>query len=137
MLGKGIALSMAVALWIMPGVALAQDAAAGEAVFQRCTGCHSIGEDAEHRMGPALNGVLGRTAGTAEGYNYSAAMVAAGAAGLVWTHATLRQFLLAPRAYVEGTKMSFPGLRSSAEIENLLAYLERYSPDYQVPTAGD
>ena len=88
-------------------------------------------------MGPALNGVLGRTAGTAEGYNYSEAMVAAGAAGLVWTQATLRQFLLAPRAYVAGTKMSFPGLRSPAEIENLLAFLERYSPDYQAEKAGD
>ncbi len=61
--------------------ALAQDAdlvAAGEKVFKRCAACHQVGPDAKNRVGPNLTGVIGRTAGTDEGFNYSDAMIEAG-----------------------------------------------------------
>ena len=55
------------------GMAVAQDAAAGEKVFAKCKVCHQIGEGAKNAVGPELNGVVGRKAGTVEGYNYSPA----------------------------------------------------------------
>src|SRR5690349_20974938 len=63
----------------------AGDAAAGETVFKKCLVCHAIGPGAANRVGPELNDVVGRTAGTVTGYSYSDAMVEAGKGGLVWT----------------------------------------------------
>lgn len=98
--------------------------AEGEGVFRRCAACHEIGEGAEHRVGPELNGIIGRTAGTAEGYAYSDAMVEAGAGGLVWTAETLDPYLARPREMVPGTKMAFAGLRKPEDIAAVIAYLE-------------
>ena len=78
-------------------------------------------------MGPVLNGVVGRTAGTLEGYNYSDAMKQAGANGLVWQPDTLATFLENPREHVPGTKMSFPGLKDQTDRENVIAYLATFS----------
>jgi cytochrome c len=118
------------ALTVAP--ALAQgDPKAGETIFKRCASCHSIGEGATNKVGPVLNGVLGRTAGTAPDYKYSEAMVAAGQGGLVWTPETLTPFLHDPKATVPGTKMSFPGLKKDDEVANVIAYLATFSPDYQ------
>ena len=47
------------------------DAVAGEKVFKKCMACHKVGEAAKNSVGPVLNGVIGRPAGTAEGYSYS------------------------------------------------------------------
>jgi cytochrome c len=49
----------------------AQDAAAGETAFRKCQPCHDVGEAAKNKLGPELNGLDGRKAGTAEGYSYS------------------------------------------------------------------
>ena len=65
------------------------DAAAGEKVFKKCVACHAVGEGAKHKVGPQLNGVIGRVAGTAEGYKYSKPMMEAGAGGLSWTAETV------------------------------------------------
>ncbi|ETW12246.1 cytochrome c2 [Roseivivax marinus] len=105
------------------------DAEAGEQVFRKCQACHMVGEDAQNRVGPTLNGVVGRTAGTLEGFNYSDAMVAKGEEGLVWNPETLAAYLENPRGYVEGTKMSFAGLRKEEERANVIAYLAQYSED--------
>jgi cytochrome c len=127
-----LALAAIAALTLSIGVAQAQegDAAAGEAVFKKCAACHAVGEGATNRVGPVLNGVFGRTAGTAEGYKYSQAMIDAGAGGLVWDHDNLKEFIADPKAKVPGTKMTFAGLKDEAEEENLLAYLLTFSPDY-------
>jgi cytochrome c2 len=109
------------------GPVLAQDAElvdAGQKVFQRCAACHMVGPDAKNRVGPELNGVVGRTAGTLEGYKYSPALVDAGAAGLVWNEETLHQFLADPRAMVKGTKMAFPGLKNAEDVNAVIAYIE-------------
>jgi cytochrome c2 len=105
--------------------ALAQDdIAAGEKVFRRCAACHMVGPDAKNRVGPELNGVIGRTAGTLEGFNYSDAMVEAGAGGLVWSDETLHSYLADPRGMVKGTKMAFAGLKSDEDILAVIAYIE-------------
>lgn len=123
-----IALSLLIA---SAGGALAQgDAAAGETVFKKCASCHAVGEGAKTKVGPHLNEVLGRTAGTLEGFKYSSAMIKAGEEGLVWTPETLAEFLAKPKDLVKGTKMTFAGLSNPDDVANLIAYLQTFSPDY-------
>ena len=123
-----------VALTFAANGALAQDAEAGKAEFKKCMACHAAGEGATNRLGPVLNDAFGRTAGTYEGYSYSRAMIDKGAAGLVWDHDTLAQFLHKPKDFVPGTKMTFAGIADPAKVDNLLAYLVTLSPNY-VPAA--
>ena len=111
----------------MVGPALAQDAdlaAQGEKVFKRCAICHKIGEGAKNGAGPSLEGVIGRTAGTEEGFAYSKPMVEAGQAGLVWNAETLFEYLADPKAMVKGTKMVFAGLKSEEDRHAVIAYIE-------------
>ena len=118
-----IVLSCAVGL---AGAAAAQDAAAGEHVFLKCRACHQIGETAKNSVGPVLNGIIGRKAGTYPGYNYSEANKNS---GLTWDEATLQDYLKNPKAKVPDTKMTFPGLPSQKEIDDVIAYLKTVGPD--------
>lgn len=102
------------------------DANAGATVFNKCKACHDAETD-KNKVGPSLNGVIGRVAGTHAGFAYSKAMVDAGKAGLQWDEASLRDYLHNPKAKVKGTKMAFAGLKDDGEITNLLAYLEQFS----------
>ena len=104
----------------------AQDAAAGEKVFTKCKACHVADED-KNKIGPSLHGVIGRTAGTHEGFKYSTAMVDAGKSGVVWDEPTLTKYLHDPKAMVKGTKMAFPGLKKDEDIANVIAYLKQES----------
>jgi cytochrome c len=122
---KVIGIAM-VALAASVGAAAAQDAAAGEKVFAKCKICHQVGEGAKNGVGPVLNGVVGRKAGSEEGYNYSAANKSS---GLTWDEATLKQYLKNPRAMVPGTKMIFPGLSNEKDIEDVIAYLKQFGAD--------
>jgi cytochrome c len=108
------------------GAAAAQDAAAGEKVFTKCKVCHQIGESAKNLVGPVLNGVVGRPAGTYPGYHYSDANKNS---GITWDEATLKVYLKDPKAKVPGTKMVFPGLPSDDDIANVIAYLNQFGPD--------
>lgn len=103
----------------------AGDAKAGEAVFKKCAVCHVADTD-KNKVGPSLFKVMGRTAGTHPGFAYSPAMKAAGAAGLVWDTASLRDYLHDPKAKVKGTKMAFAGLKDDTDITNLEAYLNQF-----------
>ncbi len=114
------------ALLASMGVAMAQDAAAGEKVFAKCKICHQIGEGAHNMVGPVLNGVVGRKAGSYPDYHYSDANKGS---GITWDEATLTEYLRDPKAKVPGTKMVFPGLKSDADIANVIAYLKQFGPD--------
>jgi cytochrome c len=114
------------ALMASMGAAAAQDAAAGEKVFAKCKICHQVGENAKNAVGPVLNGVVGRRAGTYEGYHYSDANKNS---GITWDEATLKEYLRDPKAKVPGTKMVFPGLKSDDDIANVIAYLKQFGPD--------
>ncbi|GGD17138.1 c-type cytochrome [Aureimonas glaciei] len=105
------------------------NAEAGKKVFNKCATCHGIG-DKKGAVGPSLNGVVGRTAGTLEDYKskYSKPMVAAGAAGLVWSEAELAAWVADPKKKVPGTKMVFPGLKKEQEIADVVAYVKSFSP---------
>jgi cytochrome c len=105
------------------------NAEAGKKVFNKCAVCHGIG-DKKGAVGPNLNGVVGRTAGTLEEYKakYSKPMVAAGAAGLVWSEAEISAWVADPKKKIPGTKMVFPGLKKEQEIADVVAYVKSFSP---------
>jgi cytochrome c len=101
----------------------AGDAAKGQKVFNQCKICHT-NVAGKNGIGPSLFGVIGRKAGTAPGFKYSAAMTKAGEGGLVWGDKTLDNYLKDPRAAVPGNKMTFAGLKKEDDRENVIAYLE-------------
>jgi len=128
----GILLGMAS---LAPAGAAAPDADQGKAVFKKCGACHTL-EPGKHRVGPSLAGLFGRPAGSEEGYKFSADMIAAGDAGLVWSEETLAGYIKkdgpkGPKTYIGEVigkpkakiKMAFPGLKADEDIENLIAYL--------------
>ncbi len=115
----------------LSGFAGAQDelVAKGEKAYKKCKTCHSVGPDAKNKIGPHQNDLIGRAAGSVEGYKYSKAMIAAGEAGLVWTDESLMEFLRKPRAYVKKTKMSFGGFKKDEDILAVIAYLKTFDTD--------
>jgi cytochrome c len=117
----------ALAFAISHGSASAQDAAAGEKVFNtRCKVCHQIGEGAKNAVGPVLNGLIGRKTGSVEAFSYSDANKNS---GLTWDEATFREYIKNPRAKIPGTKMVFAGLPKEEDVDNLLAFLKQFGPD--------
>lgn len=103
--------------------ALAQDPAAGEKVFAQCRACHQVGETAKNTVGPMLNGLFGRKAGTVEGYNYTPANKNS---GLAWDEVTFREYIKDPKAKVPGTKMVYAGLKDEKRVGDLIAYLKQF-----------
>ncbi|WP_420402324.1 c-type cytochrome [Nisaea sp.] len=98
---------------------------AGKKVFRKCKACHAVGDGAKHKIGPHLNDIFGRTAGTVDGFGkYSKDMVKAGEEGLVWDEETLAAFLAKPRSVIKRTKMAFAGLKKDAELDAVIAYLK-------------
>lgn len=98
----------------------AGDAAAGKLLFQhKCALCHSV-DAGVNKIGPSLHGVVGRKAGSLDGYNYSDAMKNA---NRTWTDATLDDYLTNPREKIPGVKMIFPGFADPADRQNVIAYL--------------
>jgi cytochrome c len=103
--------------------ASAQDAAKGEKDFIVCRACHQIGPNAKNSVGPVLNGVVGRKAGTYPGYKYSEANEKS---GITWTPEELDKYLTNPQKVVPGTKMIFPGIKNEQKRKDVIAYLEQF-----------
>jgi len=104
----------------------AQDAATGEKAFVVCRACHQIGPGAKVAIGPVLNGIVGRKAGTYPGYAYSDANKNS---GIVWTPKELETYLANPQKVIPNTKMAFPGLPSEQKRKDVVAYLEQFNDD--------
>lgn len=103
------------------------DAEKGEKVFRKCKACHQVGEGAESKVGPVLNGILGRAAGSYDDFKYSKALMEkAEAEELKWTPETLAEFLTKPKDYIKGTKMAFAGLRKEDDRADVIAYLAQF-----------
>jgi cytochrome c len=109
--------------------ALAQDVAAGKTSFNKCMACHRIGEGAKNLVGPELNGLDGRKAGTVEGYNYSDANKNS---GITWNEAQFKEYIKDPKAKIPGTKMAFAGIKNDKEINDLWAFISQYDKDGKV-----
>ena len=71
----------------------AQDVENGAEVFKKCRACHQVGENAKNAVGPSLNGLFGRKAGTIEGFNYSEANKTS---GVTWDDATFATYIKDP-----------------------------------------
>jgi cytochrome c len=101
------------------------DPVAGKAVFNRCRACHEADTD-RNKVGPTLLGVFGRTAGTLESFQgrFSESMKQAGADGLVWDEENLTEYLRDPKAVIPRGTMAFPGLKSDADLANVIAYIK-------------
>jgi cytochrome c len=110
----------------LPTVASAQDAEAGKKLFTKCAPCHAVGPGAKNKVGPEQNGLIGRKAGSVEGFAYSAAMKNS---GITWDEATLNEYLTDPKKKVPGNKMLFPGIKDEIERGDLIAYLATFNAD--------
>ena len=105
------------------------DAAKGEAVFDECSSCHSVGKGAKNRVGPHLNFVFGRRAAGVDGFNYSKGLTRMGKDGLVWDFDLLDRYVENPKAFASDTRMAYKGLKDAGQRADLLAFLRRYSDD--------
>ena len=94
----------------------------GAKIFKKCAACHSIAEGGGNKIGPALWSVLGRKAGSVSDYKYSKAMVAY---GKVWTFDEMNGFLIKPKEWVKGTKMSFAGLKNEKDRAAVILYMNK------------
>jgi len=92
----------------------------GAKIFKKCAACHSIAEGGANKIGPALWGVLGRKAGSASNYKYSKAMVQH---GKPWSFEEMNGFLIKPKDWVKGTKMSFAGLKNEKDRASVILYM--------------
>ncbi|HEY8268438.1 MAG TPA: cytochrome c family protein [Xanthobacteraceae bacterium] len=113
-------------LSVHSAAAIAADPAAGERVFRKCLACHAVGEGAQHKVGPILNGLIGRHAGSYPGYNYTDANKNS---KFVWDEPTLAKYLKNPKAAIPGTKMEFAGLPREHEIADVIAFLKQFGAD--------
>jgi cytochrome c len=111
---------------ISAGLAFGQDIAAGEKSFAKCRICHDVGPNAKHKVGPILNGLENRKAGTIEGYTYSPANIAS---GIVWSHEAFDTYITNPARTIPNTKMAFIGISNPQERANLWAYLAQFNAD--------
>ena len=109
-----------------PRAGWAQDAAKGEHSFNKCLPCHSIGPDAENKIGPELNGLDGRHSGTAPNSSYSDANKNS---GIVWSEATFKEYIKNPARMVPGTKMIFPGIKNEQEVNDLGLMSSQFDAD--------
>ena len=119
-------LAIAVIMIPLTSSTQAQDVAAGEQSFKKCLPCHSVGEGAKNKVGPLLNGLEGRHAGTIPEYSYSDANKKS---GLTWDEATFKDYIKDPRAKIPNTKMIFPGIKNEKEAGDLWAYLRQFGPE--------
>ncbi|WP_417269566.1 c-type cytochrome [Celeribacter sp.] len=122
----------AVALIASASAAFAGDAAKGEKDFRKCKSCHMIADGDNvivkgGKTGPNLFGVIGRTAGSVDGFRYGDSIVAAGEAGLVWTEELLVEYAADPKAFLSKqlgdaakSKMTFK-LKDASDIAAYLA----------------
>ena len=101
----------------------------GEKVFKKCAACHSIAKGGSNKIGPALYNVLGRPAGSFPDYKYSKAMVAH---GKIWTAEEMNGFLIKPKDWIKGTKMSYAGLKSAEERAAVIVFMNKNS-DNPIP----
>jgi cytochrome c len=100
--------------------------AKGEQAFKVCMACHSVGTNAKNKIGPELNGMVGRKWGSTEGYSYSQDLSAGKDQSKVWDEALLNDYLENPKHLAPHGKMSFAGIKSDGQRADVIAYLKQF-----------
>ncbi|MEQ1768423.1 MAG: cytochrome c family protein [Devosia sp.] len=103
------------------------DPVAGESSAKKCQSCHDFTQGGPNKTGPNLYDVVERLAGSHEGFAYSAAMLEHKDKGDIWTYDNLNAFIMTPKAFTPGTKMTFAGVKNDQERANIIAYLSTLS----------
>ena len=96
----------------------------GVKVFKKCKSCHTVAKGGKNTVGPNLWDVVGKAKASTAGFAYSGVFKEMGGD---WTYADLDAFLLSPKGYVKGTKMSFAGLKKAGNRAAVIAYLRSLS----------
>lgn len=120
---RHLMLAALMAAAMAPGTTRAQDAAAGQRVYNQCRACHTADQGGRNGVGPNLWGILDRRAGAVDGFRYSANLRELGEGGLTWTEDRLRAYIANPKSVVPRGSMSYVGLRNEQQMNDLLAYL--------------
>lgn len=111
----------------LPVLLAKADVAKGESVSKKCGACHSFEKGGPNKVGPDLWAVVGRDIAHAPGFAYSQGMQEFAAKEKTWTYDHLYAFLANPRGVVNGTAMSFAGVKNDQERADLIAYLRTLS----------
>ena len=109
------------------------DVNAGKEVATKCQACHDLTQGGPNMTGPNLYGVLGRQPGTHPGFAYSDGMKAFGAKQPIWDFEHVNDFITSPQKYIDGTKMTFVGLKQRQDRINVLAYLHTLGSNLPIP----
>jgi cytochrome c len=112
-------LSCAAFIVCVPAAHADGNAAHGKQLYAvRCAICHSIEYNG---VGPTHKNLIGRKAGSVQGYAYSDALKNS---RVVWDEASLKQWLTEPEKFIPGQKMfiSIPDAQDRADI---VAYLQQ------------
>ena len=96
----------------------------GAKVFKKCKSCHSVNKGGKNGVGPNLWNVVGKAQASVVGYKYSGVLQGLGGE---WSYENLDAFLLSPKNYANGTKMSFSGLKKAGDRASVIAYLRSLS----------
>lgn len=87
----------------------------------QCGACHHFDKGGGTLVGPDLYGVFGSKIASVPGYSFSSALKKHTGD---WTAAKLNDWLKSPSTFAPGTYMTFPGLSSQSERDDVIAYLK-------------
>lgn len=90
-----------------------------------CLSCHTLKPGEPELEGPTLWNVVGRAVASLPDFEYSAALRAKGG---VWTRQRLDAWIANPQAVTPGTLMTLGGVKSAADRQVVLDYLETLRP---------
>lgn len=92
----------------------------GKRIYRLCVACHLLTKDGGHRVGPNLHGIIGRKAGSSEGFRFSRVVIES---EIVWTPEKIDEWLANPRSFLPGNRMSFSGVRKPEDRRDVIAYI--------------
>ncbi len=119
-------LAIGLTILVSSTASFAGDVEKGAKVFKKCVSCHMVGDGAQNRVGPQLNGIIGRAVASVADFSYSKGMTEYAKAQPNWSDEALASYLENPRKVVKGTRMSFAGLRKQSDRDDVIAYLKTF-----------